>query len=98
MAMQAARTPGSQALPSIETWMNWAGDIQGRARVDVADWSRTNLVLDKHDATIFDARPIVDQLSLDREGFTLVPHACGITQSSDLGAIATTTCSPSAPC
>ena len=88
MATQAVRAAGSEALPFIQTWMNWAGDIQGRARVDVPDWSRTNLVLDKHDAIIFDARPIVDQLSLDREGFTLASHACGLTEASDIGAIA----------
>lgn len=27
-----------------------------------------------HDVTIRDARPIVDELSLDREGFSLIPH------------------------
>ena len=42
----------------VDTWMNWAGDIQGRARVDVADWSRTNIVLDKHDVRIFDGRGV----------------------------------------
>jgi hypothetical protein len=71
-------------LPSIETWMNFAGHIEGRARVDVPDWSRTNLVLEKHDVRIADARPIRDQFSLDRQGFVLLDHEAGLDQDSDL--------------
>ncbi len=71
---------------AIETWMNFAGDIQGRARVDVANWSRTNIVLDKHDVTISDARPLIGRLSLDREGFTLVRHDGGIDADTDMKA------------
>jgi hypothetical protein len=71
-------------LPSIETWMNFAGDIQGRARVDVPDWSRTNLVLEKHEVRIADARPIRERLSFDREGFVLLDHEAGLTEASDL--------------
>ncbi len=70
----------------IETWMNFAGDIQGRARVDVPDWSRTNLVLEKHDVRIWDGRAVLDELSLDREGFTLVRHDGGISDATDLKA------------
>jgi hypothetical protein len=62
------------ALPYVDTWMNYAGDIKGRARVDVPDWSQTNLVLDKRDVRIHDARPIRDELSLSREGFILADH------------------------
>ncbi|HEX3729090.1 MAG TPA: hypothetical protein VHV47_04760 [Opitutaceae bacterium] len=40
----------------IETWMNFAGEIKGRARVDVPDWSRTNLALGKHDVCVFHGR------------------------------------------
>ncbi len=66
--------------------MNFAGDIQGRPRVDVPDWSRTNLVLDKHDVRIADGRRVRDRLSLDREGFILADHPCGLTDASDLKA------------
>jgi hypothetical protein len=68
----------------VETWMNWAGDIKGRARVDVPDWSRTNLVLDKHEVRIYDGRGV--DLSLDREGFVLAPHKSVITADTDLKA------------
>jgi hypothetical protein len=66
----------------VDTWMNWAGDIKGRARVDVPDWSRTNLVLEKHDARIWDGRGV--DLSLDREGFLLADHPCPLTPDADL--------------
>jgi hypothetical protein len=69
---------------SIETWMNFAGDIKGRARVDVPDWSRTNLVLDKHDVRIFDGRAVRDELDFDREGFRLLDHESVISADSDL--------------
>ena len=69
---------------STQTWMNFAGDIKGRARVDVPDWSRTNLVLDKHDVRIFDARAERETLSFDREGFRLLDHESPINADSDL--------------
>ena len=72
-----------EALPFVETWQNFAGDIKGRARVDVGDWGRTNLVLDKRDTRIYDARPIRNELSLDREGFTLTDHKSSVDYSND---------------
>jgi hypothetical protein len=57
---------------AVDTWMNFAGAIEGRARVDVPDWSRTNIALDRRDIAIHDARPLVGRLSLDREGFVLL--------------------------
>ncbi len=70
----------------VETWMNFAGDIKGRARVDVPDWSRTNLVLDKHDVRIFDGRPERESLSFDREGFRLLDHPSPMDADCDLKA------------
>ncbi len=67
-------------MGAVETWMNWAGPIEGRARVDVPDWSRTNLVLEKHDVRIEDARPLVGALSLDREGFELIRHETDLSE------------------
>ncbi|MFZ1990906.1 MAG: CmcJ/NvfI family oxidoreductase [Alphaproteobacteria bacterium] len=70
-------------LPYVDTWMNYAGDIKGRARVDGQDWRRTNLVLDKRDVRICDARPIKDELSLDREGFILTTSKTSVDYSID---------------
>ena len=55
--MQATTVTRARPSASVDSWMNFAGDIKGRARVDIADWSRTNLVLDKHDVRLHDARP-----------------------------------------
>jgi hypothetical protein len=83
MTSQSAALAEAEA-PFVETWMNFAGDIKGRARVDVPDWSRTNLVLDKHDVRIFDGRFGREALDFDREGFRLLDHASPITADSDL--------------
>lgn len=77
----SARPAKRETLPYVDTWMNYAGDIKGRARVDVPDWSRTNLVLDKRDVRIYDARPIRSELSLDREGFILADHHASVDYS-----------------
>lgn len=91
MATTAAATLREKSLPYVDTWMNYAGDIKGRARVDIPDWSRTNLVLDKRDVRIYDARPIARDLSLEREGFILVAHESSVCfESDDLGSIAAT--------
>lgn len=71
-------------LPFIDTRMNFSGPIEGRARVDVADWSRTNMALEPHDLRLFDARDIAAGLSLDREGFTLTRHECALTEAFDI--------------
>jgi hypothetical protein len=73
-------------LPFVDTWMNFSGPVEGRARVDVPNWANTNMALQKHDLRIHDARPIAGLLSLDREGFTLVGHECGLTEASDMDA------------
>jgi hypothetical protein len=89
MPANAATALRSDELPCVDTWMNYAGDIKGRARVDVGDWSQTNLVLDKRDVRIYDARPIRNELSLDRQGFTLVDHHASVDYSAeDLAPIA----------
>jgi hypothetical protein len=66
--------------------MQWAGEIKGRARVDIADWSRSNITLEKHDVRICDARPIREHLSLDREGFTLAEDGNRLASDCDLEA------------
>lgn len=84
MGAQTAIAAEAGAPPAVDTWMNFAGDIKGRARVDIVDWSRSNLVLEKHDVRILNARQIRDQLSLDREGFVLLDHATDVSDSTDL--------------
>ncbi len=70
----------------FDTRMNFSGPVPGRARIDVPNWADTNMALHPYDLRIHDARPIIDTLSLDREGFTVVPHDCGITDAFDVRA------------
>ena len=82
----AAIPEQTASLPSFETQMNFSGPVAGRARVDAPNWANTNMALKPYDLRIYDARPIADALSLDREGFTLVRHDCGITGAFDVDA------------
>ena len=84
--MATSRERQTTDLPFFDTRMNFSGPVLGRARIDVPNWSDTNMALQPHDLRIHDARPIIDALSLDREGFALVRHECGITDAFDINA------------
>ncbi len=71
----------------LEAEINYAGAIQGRARFDVADMSRTNLVLESRPMTVADARTQAEPPSLDREGFALVPHSSAVCHAEDMAEI-----------
>lgn len=81
-ASRAAQT--IPAPPIFEVEMNYSGPIEGRARVDVPDWSRTNMALEAYGTRFQDARPLVDQFSLDREGFVLIDHPSALAADSDM--------------
>lgn len=74
-----------KGLPFIDSNMNFSGPIEGRARVDVADSSRTNMALEPHDLRLHDARPLAagGELSIDRQGFTLVRNPSSLTIECD---------------
>ena len=76
------------AVTYLDTEMNFSGPIEGRARVDAPDWSRTNMALEPHEVQILDARPRVaaGSLSIDREGFLLATHATTVDASAELTA------------
>lgn len=63
-----------EALPRFEGEMNFSGPIEGRAAVYVPDWNRTNMNLEPHRLTLYDARPIRSELSLEKQGFNLYDH------------------------
>jgi hypothetical protein len=60
--------------PYLETVINYAGAIAGRARFDVLDPSKTNLSFEPHTVRIYDARTAASAPTLDREGFELACH------------------------
>jgi len=63
-----------QALSSIETTLNYAGPTEGPPFFGLEAYE-SNIAFEPHQVSIYDARPIQDQFSLDREGFTLVQHS-----------------------
>jgi hypothetical protein len=42
------------------------------------------MALEPHDTRFADARPLIDQLSIDREGFTLIDHPSALTIDTDM--------------
>lgn len=65
-------------LPSVSASLNFSQNIP-RARSNVSDPSQTYRPLETHKVTIRDARPIRDQLDLDREGFRLLHHVSSVS-------------------
>jgi hypothetical protein len=61
----------------------YLGAMTERPRFHANDHSRDNLVLETHRVAIEDARSRVVPPSLDREGFTLVPHKSAIADFRD---------------
>lgn len=62
----------------------YLGAMTERPRFHANDHSRDNLVLEDHAVAIADTRSRAVQPSLDREGFTLVPHKSAIANFRDM--------------
>jgi hypothetical protein len=71
-------------LRSVSATINYTRPIAERLHIDVRDFSRTNMQFEPHTVQICDARGLQDRLSLDREGFMLVPHGSAVAGSRDL--------------
>jgi hypothetical protein len=68
--------------------VNYTGAMRERARFYAVDHSRDNLVLEPTTVPIEDARDMDDKPRLDREGFTLVPHASAVSNFRDAAEVA----------
>ena len=64
-----------EALTSITAPVVYGDPSMGEAYLDATHGSSSAIVEDRREILVRDARPIVGDLSLDREGFTLVEHA-----------------------
>lgn len=62
--------------------INYALDVDGRARFDVVDLDRTNVVFDPVHVGVQDARPLNDGLDLDVNGFRLFPHRSAVAATA----------------
>lgn len=56
------------------TTMNYLGEMDGVPFVDVANPANARMALQPCTIAVTDARPLAGELSLDRQGFTLVTH------------------------
>ncbi len=73
---------------AVEAQVKYLRPMAERPTFDPADASRTNLDLEDRRISIRDMRPVQDMLSLDREGFVLVPHSTTVTDFHDPDQIA----------
>ncbi len=73
-------------LRSVETVLNYAGEIDGTPRFDI-EATRTRIAFDPHTVTIYDGRPLGNRFSLDCEGFALVEHESSIAVSPEMRAL-----------
>ncbi len=74
--------PTETMLPFVEVSLSYSAPVE-RACVDLVDPSRTDRPLESRQVRIHDARPIRDQLSLDREGFILIDHPTAVQDWQD---------------
>ena len=70
--------PKIESLPFVTAELNYLAPIAGKPRTYAFDPPpgelKTTVLPEPHEVPIFDARPIADGISLDREGFTLIRH------------------------
>ena len=74
-------------LPMIRASVIYGDPSMNEAYLDATWGSSPAIVQDQREIEVRDARPIVDDLSLDREGFTLVHHAAQTPFNEDFLAL-----------
>jgi len=78
-------------LPAVEAELNYLAPSNERPRTFTFDpppgTPRTTVVNDPHAVSIADARPMLRDFSLDKEGFELIAHRSGVRDFYDDGAV-----------
>jgi hypothetical protein len=72
---------------TVEAEINYLGPMDSMPYFYAKDHDRDHLVLEPHRVEITNARQVEPPPSLDREGFTLVPHATAVTDFTDTAAV-----------
>ena len=72
---------------TVEAEINYLGPMDSMPYFYAKDHDRDHLVLEPHRVEITNARQVEPPPSLDREGFTLVPHASAVTDFTDTAAV-----------
>lgn len=73
---------------TVEAEINYLGPMDSMPYFYAKDHERDNMVLEPCRVEIADARQVDPAPSLDREGFTLVPHRSAVTDFEDVDATA----------
>ena len=79
--------PARVSAGQVEGRINYLGAMSVRPRFYAVDYSRDNLVIDGRTMSIGNARISSPPPSLDREGFTLVPHGSPVSEFRDMEAV-----------
>ena len=72
---------------TVEAEINYLGPMDSMPYFYARDHDRDHLVLEPHRVEITDARQLDPPPCLEREGFTLVPHATAVTEFTDAAAV-----------
>ena len=83
--MQVA--PKDRTSVQVQGRINYLGEMAVRPRFYAVDYSRDNLVIRGEPLPIRDARFVDPPPSLDREGFTLVPHSSAVSEFRDMDSV-----------
>jgi hypothetical protein len=79
----AAVTMTEQHCPTVESWVNYLGEMDELPVFYSENVQNNNLNLEKHTVTIRDARPLQGRLSLEQDGFILAEHTSAVTDFRD---------------
>jgi hypothetical protein len=73
--------------PFVHADVDYLGEMQGRPRFHMGDESLDHNVIERIKVKITDGRPRQSDWSLDRDGFTLVPHRTSLLDHRDPTAV-----------
>jgi hypothetical protein len=69
--------------PAVEAILEYLGEMSERPRFHMSDAARDRNVVERVAVIIHDARPFEKELSLDRNGFMIVPHRTALENVRD---------------
>lgn len=72
-----------QHCPTLESWVNYLGEMDELPVFYSENYQDNNLNLEKHTVTIRDARPLQGRLALERDGFILAEFASAVADFRD---------------
>ncbi|MEX5684739.1 CmcJ/NvfI family oxidoreductase [Pseudomonas silesiensis] len=74
----------ADSLPFVETQVNYAGTIEGRALFDAVDQANTNVAFLPATVRMHDVRDACDRFNLDNNGFAFVRHTSSVADLPEI--------------